>query len=59
MEEVCWESVKTKHTNILELFSKELSQNAEEAACFLKDYPHKLEKLKKFYCHSERSFMWG
>ena len=48
MEKVCWESIKTKHSNILELFSKELAQNAEEAAHFLKDYPHKLEKLKKF-----------
>ena len=47
MEEVCWESIKTKHTNILQLFSKELAQNAEEAAHFLKDYPHKLGKTKE------------
>ena len=42
-----WESVKTKYADILELFRKELPEDAEQARCLSKDYPHKLDELSK------------
>ena len=44
----CWESVKSKYTDILELMRKELPANEEEASrIFNKEYPHKPEEVTK------------
>ena len=44
-EGMCWESVKTKYTNILALFRKELPADEEQARRLTKDYPHKPEQI--------------
>ena len=46
-EGTCWESVKSKYSNILDLFCKELPQNAEQARHLAKDYPHKPDEVSK------------
>lgn len=44
----CWESVKSKYADIMELFRKELPASEEEASrLFNKDYPHKPEEVTK------------
>ena len=44
-EGTCWESIKMKHSNILNLFRKGLPQNTEQASHVGKDYPHKPEEV--------------
>lgn len=34
----CWESVRSKYGNILEMYKKELANSEEEARATLKDY---------------------
>ena len=46
-EGTCWESVKTKYADILELFRKELPKDAEQARRLGKDYPHKPDEISK------------
>ena len=46
-EGICWESVKTKYADILDLFRKELPQNDVEARRLAKDYPHKSNEVSK------------
>ena len=45
VEGTCWESVRTKYADILELFHKELPENAEQARRLTKDYPYKAEEV--------------
>ena len=47
LEGTCWESVKTKYADILQLFCKELPENEEQARSLRKDYPHKAVELSK------------
>lgn len=47
VEGTCWESVKTKYYDILELFRKELPQSTEQARHLAKDYPHKPDEVSK------------
>ena len=47
VEGTCWESVRTKYTDILELFRKELPESAEQAKRSTKDYPHTAEEVSK------------
>ena len=49
VEGICWESVRTKYSDMLELFVKELPSNDEERKRIqgVKDYPHKPEELTK------------
>ena len=46
-EGTCWESVKTKYSDILELFRKELPSNEEEQRNSFKDYRHKPDDVTK------------
>ena len=46
-EGICWESVKSKYSDILDLFRKELPQNEEQARILFKDYPHKPDEVSK------------
>lgn len=46
-EGTCWESVKTKYADILELFRKGLPENEEQARSLAKDYPHKADEVTK------------
>ena len=46
-EGTCWESIKTKYSDILDLFRKELPQNEEQARHLAKDYPHKPDEVSK------------
>ena len=46
-EGICWESVKSKYSDILDLFRKELPQNEEQARNSSKDYPHKPDEVSK------------
>ena len=41
------ESVRTKYADILELFDKELPQNAEQARRVTKDYLYKAKEVSK------------
>lgn len=43
----CWESVRSKYADILELYQKELPRNDEEARATLKDYRHKADQITK------------
>ena len=47
VEGTCWESVRTKYTDILALFRKELPENEEQARQLTKDYPHKVDEVTK------------
>ena len=47
VEGICWESVRTKYTDILALFRKELPENEEQARQLTKDYPHKVDEVTK------------
>lgn len=47
-EGACWEFVKTKkYSNILDLFRKELPQNAEQVGHLTKDYFHKPDEVSE------------
>ena len=41
-----WESVRSKYSDILELYKKEIPE-PEESSRLLKDYPHKKEEITK------------
>lgn len=46
--DMCWDSVKSKYADILELMRKELPSSEEEASrIFNKGYPHKPEEVTK------------
>ena len=47
IEGTCWESVRTKYTNSLLLFRRELPENEEQARQLTKDYLHKAEEVTK------------
>ena len=42
-----WESVKSKYTDILEMFRSELPASEEERYQLTKDYPHQADELTK------------
>ena len=47
VEGTCWESVRSKYVDILELFKNELPASEEEARETVKDYPHKRDEVTK------------
>ena len=47
VEGTCWESVRSKYADIVELFKKELPGDDEQRRRLSKDYPHKPEEIKK------------
>ena len=48
VEGTCWESVRTKYSDIFELYVKELPSNEKERRIKgVRDYPHKPEELTK------------
>lgn len=46
-EGTCWESVRSKYGDILELFRGELPATDEEARELMKDYPHRKDEVTK------------
>ena len=47
VEGTCWESVRSKYADIVELFKKELPTDDEQRRRLSKDYPHKPEEIRK------------
>ena len=43
----CWESVRSKYGDILEMYKKELPNSEEEARATLKDYRHRGDQITK------------
>ena len=49
LEGTAWESVKSKYTDIWELFRAELPTTEEEAKFLTKEYPHTKDKVTKHH----------